>query len=257
MESFNALISARRTFAERTSPRPTWRERASAAPTWSGRTSARPTWRQRPSGGPTWRGRTSSRPTWREPTSEGPTWSERTSGGPTWSERTSARPTSRERTSLGPTSRERISAGPTWRERISAGPTWRERTSAGPTWRQRLMLPRQDPPRKSPPVAGSSDLHMKSEMRAPWLFFGGDGGTISPRAFRQKSGRRSRGGGSLRYRKPPALRHTYASLLIQGGGAISTQPARSMRETDNERDRRSRSRKDSTRLLPAGVKLLR
>src|SRR5215467_14749820 len=236
MESFNALISARRIFAERTSPRPTWRERASAAPTWSGRTSARPTWRERPSAGPTWSGRTSARPT--------------------WSERTSARPTSRERTSSGLTSRGQTSAGPTWRERTSAGPTWRERTSAAPTWRERLVLPRQDPPRKSPQVAASSDLRMKSQTRSPWLLAGGTWPPISPGTFSPNIWRPLLGWAPLRYRKP----HTHEAYshmpADSGGGATSTQPAVD-EGTNNERDQRSRSRKDSTRLLPAGVKLLR
>lgn len=52
---------------------------------------------------------------------------------------------------------------------------------------------------------------------SPWLFPGPDGHPITPGGFWQNCWRPLLRRSGLRYRKPHALRHTYASLLIQDG----------------------------------------
>jgi integrase len=49
---------------------------------------------------------------------------------------------------------------------------------------------------------------------APWLFVGSDGGPMTPGAFWQNVWRPLLRRAEIRYRKPHALRHTFASLLL-------------------------------------------
>ena len=62
---------------------------------------------------------------------------------------------------------------------------------------------------------------LKGQAGPPWLFVGGDGGPITPGAFWQNIWRPLLRRAELRYRKPHTLRHTYASLLIQGGESLA------------------------------------
>ena len=56
---------------------------------------------------------------------------------------------------------------------------------------------------------------LKGQDRPPWLFLGRDGGPMTPGSFWQNLWRPLLRRSGLSYRKPHALRHTYASLLIQ------------------------------------------
>ena len=56
---------------------------------------------------------------------------------------------------------------------------------------------------------------------SPWLFSGPEGAPITPGAFWQNCWRPLLRRSALRYRKPHALRHTYASLLIQNGESLA------------------------------------
>jgi integrase len=62
---------------------------------------------------------------------------------------------------------------------------------------------------------------LKGQAGPPWLFVGGDGGPITPGAFWQNIWRPLLRRAELRYRKPHTLRHTYASLMIQGGESLA------------------------------------
>lgn len=62
---------------------------------------------------------------------------------------------------------------------------------------------------------------LKARTGPSWLFLEGDGGPITPGAFWQNIWRPLLRRTGLRYRKPHTLRHTWASLLIQGGESLA------------------------------------
>jgi len=62
---------------------------------------------------------------------------------------------------------------------------------------------------------------LKGQDRSPWLFLGRDGGPMTPGSFWQNVWRPLLRRSKLRYRKPHALRHTYASLLIQNRESLA------------------------------------
>src|SRR5262249_43594512 len=62
---------------------------------------------------------------------------------------------------------------------------------------------------------------LKEQAAPPWLFVGGMGDLSTRGAFWQNIWRPLLRRAGLRYRKPHTLRHTYASLLIQGGESLA------------------------------------
>ena len=62
---------------------------------------------------------------------------------------------------------------------------------------------------------------LKEQAASPWLFVGRDGGPVTPGAFWQNLWRPLLKRSGVRYRKPHALRHTFASLLIQQGESLA------------------------------------
>ena len=62
---------------------------------------------------------------------------------------------------------------------------------------------------------------LKGQDRSRWLFPGRDGEPMTPDAFWQNVWRPLLRRSKLPYRKPHALRHTHASLLIQNGESLA------------------------------------